>query len=488
MPFTSSHPSINVPAVDLPTFFFETVKSKTMERHTTQIASGLANNAGLVRGDTLLVVLPNTVYYSAITLGVQMLGAMVTTANPLYTVRELANHITLSGARMVVTTNEKLADIKAAVKHAEAAIAECHVFTIDGENSIFDILCTDAFPQIYINTEEEASRTIAAIVFSSGTGGKPKGIMLSHRNIVANIVQNMAAFDSDKPLCARMAATDGVPHMIAITPFFHIYGFTCHLHLHLCQGFAVVEPFCQLVQKYRARTAHITAAVRKYDLSSIVYVTSGAAPLTKELHLEAQRTLGFPVIQDYGMSETSPAGRLLPNITAKVVNDQDAEVEQGQVGELCVRGPNIMLGYLNNPTATAESFDSEGYLHTGDIGYINSSGNVFITDRKKELIKYKGFQACLIDHPAVLDCAVIGVYDEKQATELPKGYIVVRPEADKSAVIDDIQEWLSTRLRGGIELVDAIPKSPTGKILRRVLRDRELCKCKGEVMDQLTSP
>ncbi|ORX70312.1 acetyl-CoA synthetase-like protein [Linderina pennispora] len=542
MLFHSPFPSIPIPSVDLPTFFFDTIAKRTVfgrkpeipfliseqktlsfaefEKFTYAFASGLANNTGLKHGDTLLVVLPNTVYYPAITLAAQMAGGVVCTANPQYTARELAHQLKLIEARAVITIGSKVTAIKKAVKLAESSIPDSFIFTLDSENCIFDVLSAKPFPRIYLRTKEEAGSTIAFIVFSSGTSGNPKGVMLSHRNVVANILQNGAFDNTDVMRAKRFTEIEETPHALAFLPFFHIYGLTCVLHYQLCSGYALVvmaqfelEKFCQLVQKYRVRAALLVPPVtlgltkspvaRKYDLSSIVFAISGAAPFSRELQQEAQKVLGFPVCQGYGLSETSPtvaratmsdvvygsAGRILCNMSAKVIDENGKELGPGEVGELCYCGPNIMVGYLKSPAATAESIDSDGYLHTGDIGYIDKDGYNYITDRKKELIKYKGFQippaeleGLLTDHPAVLDAAVIGIYDDAQATEVPKGFVVIRPGANKPGIVDEIHSWLSSRvvsykrLRGGIEIVDAIPKSTTGKILRRILKERELQK------------
>ncbi|ORX68967.1 acetyl-CoA synthetase-like protein [Linderina pennispora] len=547
MPIASLAPSIAIPSVDLPTFFFNTVKNSTLfgqkpelpflvsesktlsfadlEKLTNALASGLFNNTGLNKGDTLLVVLPNNVYYPAITLATQMVGAVVTTANPLYTARELAHQIKLTGAKMVVSIDAKVPAIKEAVNSAASSIPDNLIFTLDGANPIFNILSTKPFPRVYLRTEEETKNALSFIVFSSGTSGNPKGVMLSHRNVVANITQNLAVDKSDKYLTDAYAHIEPNAHMIAVLPFFHIYGLTCIMHLQLCQGRPLVimpqfdlEKFCQLVQQYRCRAAHLvppiilgltkSPVVKRYDISSLLFINSGAAPLTKELQQEAQKVLGFPVCQGYGLSESSPvitrispgkvvygsSGQLIPNMTAKVIDDDGKEVGPGEVGELCYRGPNIMVGYLKNPAATAETLDSEGYLHTGDVGYIDKDGYNFITDRKKELIKYKGFQippaeieGLLLDHPAILDAAVIGVYDDTRATEVPKGFVVIKPNANKTGIVDEIHSWLNSRvthykrLRGGIEVIDAVPKSATGKILRRVLKERESQKHKAKL-------
>lgn len=271
-----------------------------------------------------------------------------------------------------------------------------------------------------------------------------------------------------------------------------------------------LEDFCRFIQDLKVTFAYVVPPivlllskhplVSKYDLSSIRMMNSGAAPLTRELVEAVHGRLGIPVKQGYGLSETSPTthtqpwadwdktigsvGLLLPYQTAKYMSAEEKEMPVGEVGELWIKGPNVFKGYLNNPEGTAHALTADGYFKTGDVGYQDKDGNFYITDRVKELIKYKGFQVppaelegILVSHPKVNDVAVIGVYDKNQATELPRAYIV--PEGglgkdDKDA--KEIIDWLNAKvahhkkLRGGVRFVDEIPKSVSGKILRRMLK------------------
>lgn len=228
-------------------------------------------------------------------------------------------------------------------------------------------------------------------------------------------------------------------------------------------------------------------------------VNSGAAPLTRGLVDAFYTRLKIPVKQGYGLSESSPTthlvpwgiwdtcigsvGILLPNMTAKYVGEDGEELPAGQTGELWIKGPNVMMGYLNNPTATANSTTSDGYFKTGDVGYQDPAGNFWITDRVKELIKYKGFQVppaelegVLVVHEGVEDCAVVGVFHEHLATELPRAFVVVKKGG--SVTEEDLIKWVETRvahhkrLRGGVKFIEEIPKSASGKILRRLLRSQ----------------
>lgn len=272
-----------------------------------------------------------------------------------------------------------------------------------------------------------------------------------------------------------------------------------------------LERFCQIIQEDKITFSYVVPpvlvglakhpVVAKYNLSSLRMVNCGAAPLTRELVSMVNARFPLPIKQGYGLSETSPTthvqpwdewnttigsvGKLLPNMTAKYIDVDGKEVTKGQDGELCLKGPNVFQGYLNQPQLTKESFTEDGFFKTGDIGHEDDNGNFYITDRVKELIKYKGFQVApaeleglLLDHPKVNDAAVIGLYNDEQQTELPRAYIVLAPGAAKSnETADEIAKWLHEKvaphkkLRGGVFFIDEVPKSTSGKILRRILKD-----------------
>jgi acyl-CoA synthetase (AMP-forming)/AMP-acid ligase II len=288
-----------------------------------------------------------------------------------------------------------------------------------------------------------------------------------------------------------------------------------------------LERFCQLIQSHKITFSYVAPPVlvglakaplvAKYDLSSLRMLNSGAAPLTRELVEQMQKRGRLPIKQGYGLSETSPTthiqpwdewdksigsvGKMLPNLVAKFIDPDGKEVPVGSTGELCMKGPNVFSGYLNLPEVSKAAFTEDGYFKTGDIGHVDEKGDFYITDRVKELIKYKvgrfenmktvtlidsqGFQVApaeleglLLDHPKVDDAAVIGLQDEEQHTELPRAYLVVSPGVDKTeATKKEIADWLHQRvaghkrLRGGVYFVDQIPKSQAGKILRRILKD-----------------
>jgi len=331
----------------------------------------------------------------------------------------------------------------------------------------------------------------------------PKGVMLTHRNLVANMCQ-MDGLDyfhhEDRLLC--------------VLPLFHIYGLVVVLNMGLHLGSTTVimprfdlEQFLDAIQKYRITLSHIVPPivlklakdplVDNYDLSSLRMIFSGAAPLGAELSRECIARIGCSIRQGYGMTETSPVthsspadpsksklgsvGTAAPNTEVKVLDPgTGGELGPNEEGEVCVRGPQIMKGYLNNAEATARTIDADNWLHTGDIGYADAEGNFFIVDRVKELIKYKGFQvppaeleAVLLTHPAIADAAVIPTHDD-EAGEVPKAFVVKKQETSAEEIMDFVAARVAPHKKiREVEFIAQIPKSLSGKILRRVLVEQE---------------
>jgi acyl-CoA synthetase (AMP-forming)/AMP-acid ligase II len=435
---------------------------------------------------------PNLPEYALAFHGIATAGGAVTTINPLSTPDELARQLSAAGARFLLTV-PPLADT--ATKAAEQSGVE-EVFVIgeaDGLTPLRDLLgVPDDAPDLQIDTAEH----LVALPFSSGTTGLPKGVMLTHRNLVANVLQADALLNSSEH-----------DVVIAVLPFFHIYGMTVIMNMALRYGATIVtmprfdlEQFLRLHQEHRATRSYVVPPivlglakhplVDQYDLSSLDIVMSGAAPLSAELGEAAAERLGCTVLQGYGLTETSPVthvsphernkpgtvGVLTPNTEAKIVDlDSGDEVATGERGELCIRGPQNMKGYLDNPDATTAMIDEDGWLHTGDVAIVDDEGYFSIVDRVKELIKYKGFQvapaeleALLLGHPQITDAAVVGRPDE-EAGEIPVAYVV----AD-GLEVDHIMQFVAERVAPhkrvrAVRLVAAIPKSASGKILRREL-------------------
>jgi acyl-CoA synthetase (AMP-forming)/AMP-acid ligase II len=272
-----------------------------------------------------------------------------------------------------------------------------------------------------------------------------------------------------------------------------------------------LEQFLELVQKHKVTRVNLVPPilvglanhpiVDKYDLSSLIELFSGAAPLGKELANEVKHRIGCRVVQGYGLTETSPVthvynltltetdklssvGPAIPNTEVMVVDVKTGQpLGRNENGEIWIRGPQVMKGYLNNPDATDATLDEDGWLHTGDIGYVDEDGFFYIVDRLKELIKYKGYQvapaeleALLLSHPAIADVAVIPSPDE-EAGEVPKAFVVLKAEATPEAIMDWVAERVSPQKKvRRVEFVDSVPKSLSGKILRRVLVEQERAK------------
>ena len=469
-----------------------------LDQATRALAAGLAER-GFGHGDALAIYMPNLPEYAVAFHGVARAGGRATPANPLYTARELEHQLRDSAARILLTVPPFL-DV---AREAAAAAGVDDVFVVGEAEGAVPVTGLMGDPATAPEPEIDPQNDLAVLPYSSGTTGLPKGVMLTHANLVANLVQTQDAF---------AIAEDDV--LIGVLPFFHIYGQTVIMNQGLWNGATIVtmprfdlDQFLSLIAEHGVSRAYVVPpialalakhpAVDDHDLSSIETVMSGAAPLGAELAERVAKRLDCDVIQGYGLTETSPVthivrpdgenkpgsiGQPLAATECRLVDPETGEdVAEGERGELWIRGPQVMAGYLNNDEATAATIDADGWLHTGDIATRDSDGYYFIVDRLKELIKSKGFQvppaeleALLITHPDVADVAVIGVPDD-ECGELPKAFVVpagdqLDTDALKEFVAGQVSPQKQVRL---VEQVDEIPKSPSGKILRRVLRDRE---------------
>ncbi len=463
-----------------------------------KVAGGL-RAAGVESGDVLAILSTNLPEYAMVFHGVALAGGTTTTINPTFTAGEINRQLGDSGARFLVTIEPFLELAKEAAQ--STAVQTIYVLGAGqgGARSFFELLAADPIDQVDVDPGEH----VVVLPFSSGTTGLPKGVQLTNRNLVANLAQTDG-----------LATTNEDDVILAVLPFFHIYGMQVLMNGVLFHGARTVTmprfdlaEFLGLIQDHRvtrvAAVPPIVLALAKhpmvadYDLSSLVQVGSGAAPLSADVERMAAERTGAEVIQGYGLTETSPVthtalpgrarsgsiGVLVPNTEARVVDPITGEdLPEGESGELWLRGPQVMKGYLNEPEATRASIDEEGWFHTGDIGHVDEDDHWYITDRLKELIKYKGFQvapaeleAILLAHPAIADAAVIPVPDEG-AGEIPKAFVVIQAGTQLTAedvmghVADQVAPHKKVR---AVEFIDEIPKSLSGKILRRVLREKE---------------
>lgn len=460
------------------------------------LAGGLKAR-GVGPGTTWAIMSPNLPEYAVVFHALAFAGATVTTLNPTYGAEEIAFQLKDSKATAIITVGVFLDTAKAAAE--SAGVPE--VFVIgEGDATNFTTLFGEPLPA---QVEVDYDNHVVVLPYSSGTTGFPKGVMLTHRNLVANLEQSRAHF-------AMEPASDVV---FAVLPFFHIYGMQILMNLMISQGNKVVTaPRFDMMQMLElAQTHAITRlylvppivlglakhpAVAEFDLSAVKEIFSGAAPLSGELAEAAAARIGCDIGQGYGMTELSPVthaiapgeyragsvGTLIPNTEMRIVDPEtNADAAAGEPGEVWIRGPQVMVGYLGNDEATRQTIDADGWLHTGDIGQQDEDGHLYIVDRLKELIKYKGFQvapaeleAVLVSHEGVADAAVIGVPDD-EAGELPKAFVVRAPGSSVTA--DDLKDLIAGKLATykrleQVEFIDAIPKSASGKILRRELRAR----------------
>jgi acyl-CoA synthetase (AMP-forming)/AMP-acid ligase II len=482
--------------------------------------AGALTERGIGVGDVVAILSPNSPAFVIVLHGILRAGATVTTVNALSTAGEIAKQISDSGARMLVTIAPLLERAEKAAAATGMADADVVVFDNPGADdgpaigahpNTSGLLASDR-PAPATQATFDPTTHLAALPYSSGTTGIPKGVMLTHRNLVANLAQI-------RPIHGMTPADVA----LGVVPFVHIYGMTVLMNaalqsrsrLVIMAKFDLAE-FLASIQKYRCTQGYIVPPVAlalakhpmvdSYDLSSLRTLVSGAAPLDADLARAVEVRVGCRIVQGYGMTEMSPVshaipfdggqrllggtaplgscGWTVPNSVSKLVDPEtSAEIdlpEQGRsaVGELWFKGPNVMTGYLNNEKATSNTIDADGFMHTGDLACVDADGCVYLVDRLKELIKYKGYQvppaeleALLLTHPGIADAAVIGVADDSGG-EIPKAFIV----KGSAALTDiDVMAFVAARVAPykrvrQVEFIEVIPKSAAGKILRKDLK------------------
>ena len=512
MPISSPHPDAEIPDVPLSPYVLgraaelgdkpalidvptgRALSFAQVDEMARRAAGGLRAR-GLAKDETVAVFLPNLPEYAIAFHATTLAGGTVTTINPVYNAEEIEYQLKDAGAKFAITYPDALDRVREA---AEGTGVE-EIFVIgegEGATPVTELLSADPVGD---DADIDPANDIAALPYSSGTTGYPKGVRLTHRNLVANLIQTTALMPVDE---------DDV--LIGVLPFFHISGMTVILNLGLRSGATTVTmprfdlpQFLGAIQEHKVTRAYVVPPIAlalakhplidEYDLSSLKLIFSGAAPLGAELEEAVSKRLGCRVSQGYGMTESSPVthgigleGELKPGTIGPPIANTECRIvdvesgEDAERGELWIRGPQVMAGYLNNEEATKETVDEDGWLHTGDVAIVDEDGYFSIVDRVKELIKFKGFQvppaeleALLQTHPAVGDAAVVPLPDE-EAGELPKAFIVKSGECTEDDIKSYVAERVSTYKQVRVvEFIDEIPKSASGKILRRVLVDRD---------------
>jgi acyl-CoA synthetase (AMP-forming)/AMP-acid ligase II len=503
---TSPWPDLDIPDVPLTAFLLAaaarraehpavvdaaTGRSLSYGEFAHQIDRAAAGFAaqGLAKGDVVAILSPNSPEWLVACHGAIAAGGVVSGLNPLWSADEIAAQIHDSAARFLVTTGALAATARAAA--AKAGVGT-RLVLLDEHSpdalGLTDLLaCTDPAPDVVIDPAVD----LALLPYSSGTTGLPKGVMLTHRACIANVLQTVAAL--------RIGPED---RTLAVAPFSHAVGWGVVANCALQIGATIVtlprfEPhaFLGAIQEHRVTQTVVVPpvvlalarhpAVADYDLSSLKWLACGAAPLGADLQRECMARLGIPVVQGFGMTEAvatiaadpidtdvvaGSCGQLLPGVQARI---------DPMTGELWIRSAAQMAGYLGNPDATAATVDADGWLHTGDVAHFDENGSLFVVDRIKELIKVKAYQvapaeleAVLRGHPAVADAAVIGIPDERSG-EVPKAFVVARAPVSADELTAHVAAHVAPYKQvREIAFIDAVPVSPSGKILRRLLRGR----------------
>ncbi|EJK62442.1 hypothetical protein THAOC_16948 [Thalassiosira oceanica] len=482
-------------------------------RHMTNTANALKTEFGLGSEHTAAIYSLNNVDYLPISLAVGQLGAKISPINPLSTVSEMTRILVPSNSKILFTHAKLLPVALEAVKEAPCVehvvvIPDAEADTkLEGVVQLEDLLAFNSSDERDVGSDhvEHVNKHPWLLPYSSGTTGLPKGVMLTHGNMLANLLQLEAVEKESFPRHESL---------ISPLPFFHIYGLMASLLYCGWQGQTLITTsarfdlanFCALVSEHRPSRAHLVPPiilglskhplVDDYDMTSLEWIVSAAAPLGEEAEKAAEARLGTRVKQAWGMSELSPLGTfnhdadprgvgpLVSSTEGKVIDPVTGEsLGPNESGELCIRGPQVMAGYLNNEEKTNECLSDGGWLRTGDLAHYTDDGYFYITDRIKELIKVRGFPVApaeledlLLTNEDVQDSAVVQVPDEASG-ELPRAYVVLKPTADPAEVTEDVlKDWVKERVSPykrlhSVKFVEQIPKSASGKILRRLLRD-----------------
>ena len=496
-------------------------------------AAYLQQHTDLKPGDRIAVQLPNLLQYPVAVFGAMRAGLIVVNTNPLYTARELEHQFNDSGAKALVCLANmahlaekvvprtqvrhvivtEVADLLAPLKRLVVnSVIKYVKKMVPAYHLPKAVRFNDALSKGKDATLAEASPKagdVAVLQYTGGTTGVAKGAMLTHRNLVANMLQCRSLMGAN--------LKEGCEILITPLPLYHIYAFTFH-----CMAMMLIGNHNVLISNPRDLPAMVkelsrwkfsgfvglntlfvalcnNEAFRKLDFSSLKITLSGGMALQMSVAERWKAVTGCSICEGYGMTETSPVATVnpaernqvgtigipVPSTVCKIIDDSGNELALGEVGELCVKGPQVMKGYWQREEATAEILDSEGWLKTGDIALIQPDGYMRIVDRKKDMILVSGFNVypneledVLAGLPGVVQCAAIGVPDEKSG-EVIKLFIVVKP--GMTLTKEQVMEHMRANVTGykvprHIEFRDALPITNVGKILRRELRDEEMKK------------
>ncbi|EXJ84529.1 hypothetical protein A1O3_05198 [Capronia epimyces CBS 606.96] len=538
MPYSSPFPPLDIPKCNILSYLFPPDKAVSDQplwldaadtSHSLSPAQTLSwvkrfalglDKLGVAQQQAVMVLTPNHLYVPMVYLAAAGSKRYFTGANPIYTVAEVAHQMKVIEAAVVLIHPSLLETGIAAAKQAAVPLDRLFLFsdrecpTTRGVRDWRSMVASEAEARSWQwdPLDGEASlQTIAAVNFSSGTTGLPKGVCITHRNLISNAAQTIynkfygTEYSAEKP---------GPERWLAFLPLYHAYSqlwtinIACKLQIpvYVMPKFAF-EDFLKYIEQFKITTLQLVPPVlvmlskrpetAKYDISSLKHLLCGAAPLSGELQNEVSRRFNVVISQGWGMTETTCGGIMVPgmmedrtgsigyllaNTEAKLINDDGKEVtSQGEPGELWVRGPQMLLGYWRNEQATKESKTEDGWFNTGDVA-ICREDKWWIVDRKKELIKVNGLQvapaeleAVLLEHEHVADAAVVGIvlHDE----ELPRAYVVLQERAKGKTTEEDIKNFVAgkvakhKRLEGGVKFIDEVPKLASGKVVRKLMKE-----------------
>ncbi|KAI6881737.1 4-coumarate-CoA ligase [Hortaea werneckii] len=475
---------------------------------------------GFGQNEAVMMFSSNHIFVPVLYLGVAGSGRLFTGCNPAYGVNETSFQIENTDSKLIFVEPQFLDVVLKAAQKSKFPRERIYLFDDkpckeqQGVRDWRGFISSENEAQSWkwhrMSSGESKTRT-AVLNYSSGTTGLPKGVMVSHENVIANVEQSIFMRNLEQPFSPQNAPPE---RWLGFLPLYHAYG-----QLWSITAAAVTQTPCFYMRAFNYtewlshiqnhRITHIQTAppvlvmlakrpeTEKYDLSSLENILCGAAPLSKELQNEVSEKCNLKVVQTWGMTEVTcsclhvpgglddrsgSVGYIDPNSEMKLIDEGGKEVGPGERGEIYVRGPNVCLGYWHNERATQDTFDEEGFLKSGDVAIRDEKGWYWIVDRKKELIKVKGFQvapaeleAVLLENEHIADAAVVGLQGEHE--ELPRAYVALKDPAKGKVSERDIQEWTSQhvakhkRLDGGVKFIDEVPKSPSGKIQRKIMRE-----------------